>query len=334
MDKKLDELDMKLLSELESKGFQKSASLAHRFDVGERTVRRRINDMKDSGIIKIIGIPNPVLLGYRAWAKIGIKVKSGYSGDVGHELVGHPSIYFVAYALGTFDIIIAVYFDTIERLTHFVNSELTNVKGILSTETMMLAYPRKYYNFSWPSPVSDKAESTRGYSPDTITRPDRYEIDEIDQKILNNLKEDGLIRPASLKSKLGTGENAIRKRLKNMLNMEVFKIAVVPNPEVMEYEVWATMGITIHHQSAHKVIDDIIRHPTVYMASLSLGRFNLVIATRFQNIDLLNKFIKIELPAIEGISSVEAFLHNKPLKYHNIDWSHVIKHGEKRPIEA
>ena len=144
----------------------------------------------------------------------------------------------------------------------------------------------------------------------------------------------GLIRPANLKSRLGIGESIIRKRLKDMLNREVFKIAVVPNPEILEYEVWATMGITIHHQFAHKVIDGIIKYPAVYLASLSLGRFNLVIAARFQNIDLLNQFIKTELPAIEGISSVEAFLHNKPLKYHNINWSHIIKHEKKRPIEV
>jgi len=53
---------------------------------------------------------------------------------------------------------------------------------------------------------------------------------------------------------------------------------------------------------------------------VAIGRFNLVIAARFHHIDSINQFINIKLPEIEGISYVETFLHNKPLKYHNIHW--------------
>jgi len=36
---------------------------------------------------------------------------------------------------GKFDFIIAVHFDSIEKLAHFVNSELSKVKGVIRTET-------------------------------------------------------------------------------------------------------------------------------------------------------------------------------------------------------
>lgn len=320
----MDELDHKLLGELESKGFQKSTTLAPLLGVGERTIRKRISDMRSKGIIKIVALPNPVLLGYKAWAKIGIKVELGSSYRVACELAEHPSVYFVAYTIGTFDIIIAVHFYTIDQLTHFVNSELTNVKGILSTETMMLICPRKYYHFSWPAPAFKETNNGSEHYLDVTASGNHYEADEVDRRILSILGEDGLARPATLKSRLGIGETTIRKRMKNMLNNGVFRIEVVPNIEVLEYEAWATMGISINHQFAHKVLDAIIKHPAVYLASVSLGRFNLIIAARFHNIDLLHQFVNMDLPAIEGVSSIETFLHNKPLKYHNINWLHLI----------
>ena len=117
------------------------------------------------------------------------------------------------------------------------------------------------------------------------------------------------------------GESAIRKRMKAMLEHGVYKIEVVPNPEILEYEAWATIGITINNQYAHNVIDSIIKYPAVYLASVSLGRFNIVMACRFANTELLNQFVRVELPSIQGISSTETFLHNKPLKYHNVSWT-------------
>ncbi|GAI40570.1 unnamed protein product, partial [marine sediment metagenome] len=154
----MDELDQKLLNELERRGFQSTTTLAHCFDVGERTIRRRIGNMLSEDIIRIIALPNFPLLGYRAWAKIGIKVEAGYLSSVARRLVEHPRIYLVACALGRFEIIIAVNFKTTDGLMHFFNSELTKVKGIRGTEAMMLVYPSKYYNFSWPMPKFKKGK--------------------------------------------------------------------------------------------------------------------------------------------------------------------------------
>lgn len=316
----MDELDEKILSELEHLGFQKSATLANILGVGERTIRRRINSMISNRAIKVIAVPNPVLFGFRAWTKIGIKVAPGSLSRVTRVLVEHPSVYFVAYSLGRFDVIIATHFDTIDRLTYFVNSELVRVKGILSAETWMLVSPRKYYHFSWPAPVFEKTKN--GWEPchDATANHSRYEVDEVDRRILGVLREDGLTHPARLKSVLGIGEITIRKRMKNMLDNEVYKVEVVPNPEILRYEAWATVGINIYQKDTHKVIDSIVKYPAVYLASVALGRFNLIIAVRFHNTNLLNQFVLMDLPSIQGIGSTETFVHNKPLKYHNVNW--------------
>ncbi len=315
----MDVLNRKLLNELQSQGFQRSTILASRLNIGERTIRRRIRAMRSTGIIKIIALPNPVLSGYKAWAKIGIKVEPGSLFHVANELVEHPSIYFVAYSLGVFDITIAVQLETMHKLTYFVNAELTRVKGILSTETMILMYPRKYYNFSWPEPAfrtNDRSEHYR----EVTTGHNAYVIDDTDRRIIDMLVEDAFTPVKVLKSRLGIGEVTIRKRIKKMLKEEVFKIEVVPNPKSLEYEVWATMGLVISHQFAQKVINAIIKNPAVYLAAVSIGRFNIIISARFHNIDSLNEFVNVKLAEIKGVSAIETFLHTKPLKYHNTKW--------------
>jgi len=316
----MDELDQRLLNELQRRGFQKYRILAAHFGVGERTIYRRIHAMRDEGIIKIIALPDFVLLGYKAWAKIGIQVKPNSLSYVASQLTKNNSIYFVANSYGTFDIIIAVLFYDIESLTYFINSELTKIKGIRSTETMVLTSPRKYYNFYWLSPVFKKTKNGWKRYHDDGTNHNHYQIDKADRKILSILMEDALIRPSNIKSSLGMGESTIRKRIKNMANNGIFKTVVVPNPEVLENDVWATIGITISNRLSKDVLDDIVKYPEVYLASNAIGRFNLVIAARFNHIDLANQFINFKLQALDGISYVEKFVHSKPLKYHNINW--------------
>jgi len=276
--------------------------------------------MVSNNFVKVIAVPNFILLGSRAWARIGIKVEPGFLSQVASRLVAHPSIYFVDYALGGFDIILSAYFDTMGKLTHFVNSELTRVDGILNVEAMLLISPRKYMLFHWPAPVFSETRAVGEFYRDTIFSHSHYELDEIDRRILGILGEDGLARPASLSSRLGMGENRIRRRMKAMLQNEVYKLNVIPVADALQCEAEATIGITIKHQFPHKIIDSILKHPNVFLASVSLGRFNLVIATHFHKIDLLNQFVTEFLPSIPGIGSIETYLHGKRLKYYSVTW--------------
>ena len=143
----LDELDRKLLHELEKTGDLKVATLVRHFNVGGRTIHRRISNMLRDDIIKIVALPNFPLLGYRAWANIGIRVAAGQLNSVSRRLVEHPRIYFVAYVLGRFDIIIAVDYKTPDGLVYFLTPELVGVRGIRGTEAMTFVSPKKYYNF-------------------------------------------------------------------------------------------------------------------------------------------------------------------------------------------
>lgn len=314
----MDDLNFKIVSILKRQGLQTIKAIAGLTNVSERTVRRHVDDLIKQDIIKIVAIPNPVLCGLKAWSKIGIKVDPAFLARAARTLVNHPAVYFVAYSLGRFDIIIAVHFETIDQLTYFVNSELPGIKGIMNSETWLIAYPRKYYGFSWPAPLTAKNETLHGFSYQSVAAEADSAIDKTDRNILAILGQDGSARPAAIKARLGLGESTIRKRIQYMMNNNIFRKEVVLSSQMLENETWATMGILTNGRDAHRVIDSLVKLPAIYLASVSLGKFNIVTAGHFANIDLLNRFVTEELPGIEGISSTETFVHNRPLKYHNI----------------
>jgi len=316
----MDKLDENLILQLENKGTLNYAILANDFGVSERTIRRRIRDLISFNHIRPIVIPNLVKLGFRAWARIGLRVSSGTFREVARTLVSNPSIYLVAASLGRFDIMIAVYFNSIDQLSHFVNAELTAIKGINMVETFLLVHPRKYNQLYWPEPNNEIVSNyTRRKYTDSIDS-NWYELDSVEKSILEILFSEGLLKPKQISQRMGLSENTIRKRLNNMQAKELFQIEVVPITGEIEYGTRATIGISISEPYPHRIINSIIEHPAVAVASVALGRHNIILVTRFRNTNLLDQFVTEFLASLPGIHAVETFLHVRRLKYFNVVW--------------
>jgi len=316
----MDQLDEKIILDLESRGVQKYSAMAAQYGVSERTVRRRINNIFSAGLVRKIVVPNLVLLGFRAWARIGIKVSPGSFLSVARKLVSNPSVYFAAATLGRFDIMIAVFFDTIDKLADFVNSELTKINGIRAAETFLLVHPRKYNFLSWPKPILKRNKSFYDLANLDSFHYERYEMDNTERIILEHLLKEGPAQPKDLSRELGLGENTVRKRLKAMQAKGLFRVEVIPITRELEYGARATIGVTVSIPDPHRIIDSIIEHPAVSIASVALGRHNIILVTRFRNTNFLDQFVTEFLAPIPGVASVETFLHVRRLKYFNITW--------------
>ncbi len=316
--------DRPLLAALEHLGLHRTDAIAEMLGVSDRTVRRRIDSLIKTGTIRVVAVPNPVACGFGAWTKIGIRVLPEHLSRVARMLVGHPSVYFAAYSLGRFDIVIALLLDSNRALAHFVNTELSAIDGVVDVEPWLMVVPRKYHQFSWPAPAFER--NGEWWSPyrEVATNTRSYELDEKQRKILSVLRENGLIRPAALASQIGLGESTVRKSLKDMQRRGLYQLAVVLNPEVLRDDVWATIGIKAKKTDVHAVIDRLSSHSAAYLCTVTLGRFDIIVGTRFPSTGELNHFVTGILPSVRGITGVETFVHDKPLKYHNVQWPNLL----------
>jgi Lrp/AsnC family transcriptional regulator for asnA, asnC and gidA len=133
----IDELDRKLMMELQKSGRQSYVDIASTLGVVEGTVRKRVKDLLDRNIMKIFAIPNLRELGYNLISIMGLQVRMADLRKVAENLAQKPNVCYLAFVTGRYDLVALIITQSSEELSHFIEKEISAVPSILRTETFV-----------------------------------------------------------------------------------------------------------------------------------------------------------------------------------------------------
>jgi len=147
--KGLSESDMRIVRELSVNASQTSEQLAGKLGLAPSTVRQKVAKLLKSGVVRIIGVPDPSVIAYHGWAVLGINTSPSKVDSVVRELAQSDAIYTIASSLGQFDVIALAQFATIDELQVFTREKLPKVVGVKGIEVFVLTRPKKYHGIIW-----------------------------------------------------------------------------------------------------------------------------------------------------------------------------------------
>jgi Lrp/AsnC family transcriptional regulator for asnA, asnC and gidA len=133
----IDELDRRLIQELQKNGRQGYVALAELLGVVEGTVRKRVKNLQKRNIVKIVAVPNPRALGYNFLSMMGLQVRLSDLRKVAEELVQKPNVCYLAFVTGRYDLMAIIMTQSSEELSHFIEKEISALPSILRTETFV-----------------------------------------------------------------------------------------------------------------------------------------------------------------------------------------------------
>ncbi len=139
----MDELDRKIIQILQENGRASNARIARDVGVSEGTVRRRLQSLLQEGIIKVVALPDPEVLGYNTEALVGIQVDPDKIDEVARQLAALKESSWVSVTTGSFDIFCWVTLPSSEDLGNFLKSEVGTISGVRRTETFVSLMVRK-----------------------------------------------------------------------------------------------------------------------------------------------------------------------------------------------
>ena len=143
----LDAPNRAIIEALQRDGRQPYGAIAEAVGLSEAAVRRRVQRLRESGIMQIVAVTDPLQLGFTRQAMIGIRC-TGDTTKVAEKLSAIESVDYVVLTAGSFDIIVEVVCEDDGDLLDLLNTKIRAVPGVISTETLVyLKLVKQQYNW-------------------------------------------------------------------------------------------------------------------------------------------------------------------------------------------
>jgi Lrp/AsnC family transcriptional regulator for asnA, asnC and gidA len=144
---RLDDVSKAIIEQLQEDGRQSYATIAKQVGLSEAAVRQRVQRLLDSGVMQIVAVTDPLQVGFRRQAMIGIRVDGDLT-SVGDALSKMPEVDYVVTTAGSFDILAEVVCEDDDQLLELLTKRVRTLPGVQSTETFVyLKLNKQHYNW-------------------------------------------------------------------------------------------------------------------------------------------------------------------------------------------
>jgi len=133
----IDELDLKIIIELQRDGRQTNIELARKLGVVEGTIRKRVKSLQDNNYMRIVAVPHLRELGYKCVSTIAMQVQLKMLRKVAEAMAEKPNVGYLAFVTGRYDLLAVVMTPSSDDISAFIEKEITPIPGILRTETFV-----------------------------------------------------------------------------------------------------------------------------------------------------------------------------------------------------
>jgi len=134
----LDAIDFTIIRILQEDGRAPFTAIAKQLGISEGAVRNRVGQLIESKVLRIIGVADPMALGYDAYAMIGLKLEPGHDPQkAAHYFRDLDEVTYVLFVAGRYDLLVEVICETHEQLALFLREHCYSRKDLASVEPMV-----------------------------------------------------------------------------------------------------------------------------------------------------------------------------------------------------
>jgi Lrp/AsnC family transcriptional regulator, regulator for asnA, asnC and gidA len=133
----LDEIDRQIISILQRDGRASFAQMAQQLNVSAGMIRVRYNRLTEMGVVRVVGITNPLRMGFQTMALIGIKVECNKLVEIANEIAALDEVIYLIIVSGAYDIIAEVVCRDQNQLFKFLTERLFKINGVHESESFV-----------------------------------------------------------------------------------------------------------------------------------------------------------------------------------------------------
>jgi Lrp/AsnC family transcriptional regulator, regulator for asnA, asnC and gidA len=132
----LDQINKDIVEQLQQDGRRSYATLAKAVGLSEPAVRQRVQKLLDTGVMQIVAVTDPLMLGFARQAMIGIRADGDLRG-IADQLAALDEIDYVVICTGSFDLLVELVVSDDEQLLDILNDDIRAIPGVRDTEVFV-----------------------------------------------------------------------------------------------------------------------------------------------------------------------------------------------------
>jgi len=134
---RLDNIDQFIIEAMRKDGREAFAQIAEKLNVSPGMIRQRYNRLVEMGYLKVVAVTNPLMMGMRTMALIGIHTDGVKMLQVAEEISKIDEVVYLVVVSGHYDIVCEVFCRDHEDLLRFLTEKLAKIEGIRETESFI-----------------------------------------------------------------------------------------------------------------------------------------------------------------------------------------------------
>lgn len=133
----LDDVDLKIIAALQKDGRMPFSQIAQDLGVSPGMVRLRFNRMAELGFLQVCAITNPLRMGYKMMALIGIRVDGHKLLEVADQISRLEEVIYLILTSGSYDLFAEILCRDHAHLLRFLSEGLYQIEGVREAESFI-----------------------------------------------------------------------------------------------------------------------------------------------------------------------------------------------------
>ncbi len=242
--------------------------------------------------------------GYKAVAHILINVEPEQSDQLVEYLHKMPEVYgfYNRGAKGNWDI--TVILKTLDDLNKIKDALKRNFSILDMKTAIWTDVKESNYNLA----LGYKSESSPVINYESLAigkKHDQTVIDEIDQKIADNLAINGRVSMDLLAKGIGVSPETVKRRFRRLISKGILKVTIQIDPVILGYKAMCIFFTVTSHEKSYSIVDNICKIPNVISVMKTAGDYDLQIYAFVQDINQLLD-IEEQIGKIQGITKIDS----------------------------
>ena len=143
----IDELDKAIIRHLQVDGRMPYSKLGPAVGLSQAAARQRVQRLVDRGVMQVVAVTDPAMLGFAVQALVGIEVASDVRAAA--DALGEwDEIEYVVITAGRYDVFAEVVCSDMAHLLELVNDRIRRLDGVSGTEIFSYLHLTKQ-TYSW-----------------------------------------------------------------------------------------------------------------------------------------------------------------------------------------